>query len=67
MTKEITFYIDKGDDVVSLHKYDRTYTNQLAEGIGDSIGKFVAILINEVVRMPKNTSITITVSRGHGN
>ena len=63
MTKEITYHIDKVDGIVSLHKHDRTCANQLAEGFGESIGMFVTMLANEVDRMPRNSSISITVTK----
>lgn len=63
MEKIITFYIDKEDGVVSLHKHDRTCANQLAEGFGETIGMFVTMLANEVDRMPKSSSISIIVKK----
>ena len=63
MSKTITFYFDKGLNIVSLHKHDRTCKNQLAEGFGESIGMFVTMLVNEINRMPNNESISITVEK----
>lgn len=61
--RSMTYYFDKADGVVSLHKYDRTTSNQLAEGLGDSIGMFTAMLTNEIDRMPNNETISITITR----
>jgi hypothetical protein len=63
MSKKITFYFDKDSDVVSLHNHDRTCKNQLAEGIGESIGMLVTMLINEINRLPNSGSISITVEK----
>ena len=63
MSKTTTFYFDKGSNVVSLHKHDRTYANQLAQGLGESVGMFVTMLTNEIDRMPNNCTISITVSK----
>ena len=61
MSNTVTFYFDKSDHVVSLHKHDRTFLNKLAEGFGESIGKFITMLTNEVDRLPNNGTISITV------
>lgn len=63
MSKTITFYFDKGSNIVSLHKHDRTCKNQLTEGFGESIGFFVTMLTNEIDRLPNNGSISITVEK----
>ena len=63
MAKTITYYFDKSSHIVSLHKHDRTYANELATGLGESIGMFVTMLTNEIDRMPNNCTISITVSK----
>ena len=63
MDETITFYFDKSSHVVSLHKHDRTCRNQMAEGFGESIGFFVAMLTNEIDRLPNNGTISITVKK----
>lgn len=63
MEKTITYYFDKASNVVSLHKHDRTCANQLATGFGESIGMFVAMLTNEIDRMQKNGTISISVKK----
>ena len=60
--KEITYHIDKVDGIVSLHKHDRTYANQIAKGFGESIGMFTTMLTNEVDRMPRESSISISIT-----
>lgn len=56
-----TYYFDKGSDVVSFHKHDRTCANQLAEGFGESIGMFVSMLTNTIERMSNYSTIKITI------
>lgn len=63
MEKTITFHFDKSSHIVSLHKHDRTCANELAQGFGESIGMFVAILTNEIDRLPNNGTISITVNK----
>lgn len=63
MEKTVTFYIDKDEDTVTLHKHDRTVANQLAEGFGESVGTFVTMLSNEILRMPNNSSINLTITK----
>lgn len=63
MAKTATFYIDKFDNSVTLHRHDRTSANRLAEGLGESIGKFIAMLVNEIENMPDNSTISITVNK----
>lgn len=63
MSKTVTFYFDKSDHVVTLHKHDRTCANQLAEGFGESIGMFVSMLTNEVERLPNNGTISLIVEK----
>jgi hypothetical protein len=63
MSKTITYYFDKASSIVSLHKHDRTCANQLAEGFGESVGMFTAMLTNEIDRMPNNGTISITISK----
>lgn len=65
MEKGLTYYFDKSLHSVSLYKYDRTYANQLAEGFGQSIGMFVAMLTNEIARLPNNETISITLTYSH--
>ena len=64
MINTITFYFDKSSNVVTLHKNDRTCANELAKGFGESIGMFVAMLTNEIDRLPNNGTISITVMKG---
>lgn len=61
--KEIIYYIDKSENVESLYKYDRTYKNHIADGLGEVVGMFVAALTNELDRMPNNSSISITIRK----
>ena len=63
MSKEVTYYFDKSSHIVSLHKHDRTCANELAKGFGESIGMFVAMLSNEIDRLPNNETISITVKK----
>lgn len=61
--RTVTYYFDKSSHVVSLHKHDRTYANQLAKGFGESIGMFVTMLTNEIDRLPNNGTISITINK----
>ena len=63
MSKPLTFYFDKSEHVVTLYKHDRTCANQLAEGFGESIGKFVTMLANEVERLPNNGTISLIIEK----
>ena len=63
MSKTITLYFDKSSNIVTLHKYDRTCANELAQGFGESIGMFVTMLTNEIDRLPNNGTISITVNK----
>ena len=63
MNKTITYYFDKASGIVSLHKHDRTCANKLAEGFGESVGRFTAMLTNEIDQMSNNETISITVSK----
>lgn len=63
MEETITFYFDKYSHIVSLHKHDRTCANELAQGFGESIGMFIAMLTNEIDRLPNNGTISITVNK----
>ncbi len=60
-TVTATYYFDKASGVVSLHKHDRTCANQIAEGFGESIGMFMAMLTNTIERMSNNRTIKITI------
>lgn len=62
MNETVTYYFDKASGIVSLHKHDRTCANQLAEGFGESVGMFMAMLINTIERMPNNGTISITIN-----
>lgn len=62
-TVTATYYFDKESGIVSLHKHDRTCANQLAEGFGESVGMFMAILTNTIERMPNNGTISITINK----
>ena len=61
--KTITYHIDNGEGIISLHKYDRTYANQLAEGKGETLGMLVTMLANEIERLPRSESLSITVNK----
>ena len=63
MSKTVTFYFDKSNHVVTLHKHDRTCANQLAKGFGESIGMFVTMLTNEVERLPNNGTISLIIEK----
>lgn len=62
MNETVTYYFDKASGIVSMHKHDRTCANQLAEGFGESVGMFMAMLINTIERMPNNGTISITIN-----
>ena len=59
----MTYYLDDEDGIINLYRYDRTDKNLLAYNKGDAVGALVAIIVNELERLPKNESISVSIKR----
>lgn len=59
----MTYYFDNEDGCISLYRFDRTYHNRLAFDKGSSVGQILAIIVNELDRLPRNESISVTLTR----
>ena len=64
--KSVTYYIDKDKYGVMLCKTDRTNGNIISDTTkGEALGQLFAMFVNELDRMPNNTSIGITITRDY--
>lgn len=63
MAKEERFYFENFDGVTELYRRDRTVANRMAVGKGQSVGTFVTILVNELERLGRDDSLTISVTK----
>lgn len=59
----MTYHLDNEDGLINLYRYDRTNKNHLAYSKGDSVGKIMAIIINELDQLPKYESISVTIEK----
>ena len=59
----MTYYLDNEDGLINLYRYDRTNKNHLAYSKGDSVGKIMAIIVNELDLLPKYESISVTIEK----
>lgn len=59
----MTYYLDNEDGLINLYRYDRTNNNHLAYSKGDSVGKIMAIIVNELDQLPKYESISVAIEK----
>ena len=59
----MTYYLDNEDGLINLYRYDRTDRNHMAYSKGDSVGKLVAIIVNEIDQLPKYESLRVTIEK----
>lgn len=58
-----TFYFDNFDNVVELHRHDRTVANRMADDKGQAVGTFIALLLNEVDRLRNGEALSVTITK----
>ena len=60
----MTYHLDNEDGLINLYRYDRTDHNHMAYTKGDSVGKLMAIIVNELDHLPKYESLSQEVRPG---
>ena len=63
MAKSITLYLDNEDGCISLYRDNRTDKNHLADNKGAAVGVLIGMIVNELERLRKYDSLTITISK----
>lgn len=61
--RSATYYLDNDDGCIFMFRYDRTSCNEMANNKGEAVGKLMAMIVNELERLPNNESISITISK----
>lgn len=61
MAKQKTLLIDKIDNNIELHKFDRTYNNLLADNYFDTMARIMKEVMMVVYGMEENDSVRITI------
>ena len=59
----MTYHLDNEDGLINLYRYDRTDHNHMAYIKGDSVGKLMAIIVNELDHLPKYESLSVTIEK----
>ena len=59
----MTYHLDNEDGLINLYRYDRTDKNHMAYSKGDSVGKIMAIIVNELDLLPKYESLSVTIEK----
>lgn len=61
--RSATYHLDNFDGCIFMFRYDRTNCNKMADNKGDAIGKLMAMIVNELERLPNNESLSITITK----
>ena len=61
MAKQKTLLIDKIDNNIELHKFDRTYNNLLVDNYFDTMARIMKEVMMVVYGMEENDSVRITI------
>jgi len=59
--KQVTFYIDKKDGIVSLYIKNREVCNHLADGKSRVVGEMTAAILNAVEWLTNGESLSVTI------
>ena len=59
----MTYYLNNEDGLINLYRYDRTNKNHLTYSKGDSVGKIMAVIVNELDLLLKDESISVTIEK----
>lgn len=61
--KQVTFYIDKIDGIVSLYIKNREVRNHLADGKPHVVGEMTAAILNAVEWLTNGESLSVTIKQ----